>query len=81
MADNILMADVKKEFKCGQCAMSFEYQGDLHNHEKGAHGNARPHKCDKCDYAATIEKNLKRHIMTVHDKMRIVRKIAKNMDV
>ena len=57
-----------RPFKCEICQAAFKRKYHLTVHHQGSHssGEAKKHKCDKCDFATHLPRSLKIHIGTVH---------------
>ena len=52
-------------YKCEDCQSKFEHIWVLNRHKKSIHEGIR-YECDKCDYMATQQSNLKRHQRNKH---------------
>ncbi|KAJ8707291.1 hypothetical protein PYW08_011425 [Mythimna loreyi] len=61
----ILHTDRKRTHVCDICGKSFYHKNDLIEHRK-LHDDARPYKCEICQYTFKTEPNLRKHAITIH---------------
>ena len=59
----------KEKFNCSDCNLSFKSKIGLNTHKKRKHSNAGEYSCSysQCDAKFSVEANLKRHILSVHN--------------
>jgi len=58
-----------KDFSCPSCPYKSSYKYILERHEKAVHSRVKDFLCpyDECDFTATLNKYLSRHIKNVHE--------------
>ena len=57
-----------KQFKCGQCDLTFLWPESLRYHEKAKHPplELKTLQCEQCPYSTKIDQNLRKHILMMH---------------
>ena len=64
---DLVVHDKEKKNKCNICEKSF---GHLKSHVKTVHGNNERFQCNLCEKSFAVVGTLKRHITTVHEKIK-----------
>ena len=68
LTENIKVSQERKLFECNECNKTFTQKVSLLRHKDNKHEGIR-HPSRFCNYKATQENNLKKHITTIHSNI------------